>query len=121
MLPFARRCSDTRWRRSHAAGLANASIRPVSRRSVRFTGRIDAFANPAACERRQRVSLQRRAKGSTTYRTFKFVRTRSNGGFSTTTKPMRTYVYRARVGRTSECQGAVSNRELIMVALRKRR
>lgn len=91
------------------------------RRSVRFTGRIDAFANTAACERRQRVSLQRRGKGSTTYRTFRFVRTRFNGGFSATTKPTRTYVYRARVGRTRECQGAVSNRELITVARRKGR
>ncbi len=93
----------------------------ASRRSVRFTGQVDAFANTAACERTQRVSLQRRAKGSTTYRTFRFVRTRINGAFRTTAKPTRTYVYRARMGRTSECQGAVSNREMVTVARRKGR
>lgn len=93
----------------------------ASRRSVRFTGRIDAFANEAGCERGQSVALQRRAKGSMTYRTFKTLRTRSNGTFSTSTKPTRTYVYRARLGRTSECQGAVSNRELVTVTRRRAR
>ena len=93
----------------------------ASRRSVRFSGRIDAFANEASCERGQSVALQRRAKGSMTYRTLKTVRTRTNGTFSTTTKPTRTYVYRARLGRTSECQGAVSNRELVTVTRRRAR
>ena len=35
-----------------------------SRRSVRIAGDIDAFANRTACERNQRVSLQRRLPGS---------------------------------------------------------
>jgi len=92
-----------------------------SRRSVRLAGAVEAFANRAACERSQRVALQRRLPGSVRYRTFKFVRTTTGGTFSTRTVPTRTYIYRARLGRTSQCQGATSNRERITVATRRSR
>jgi hypothetical protein len=67
------------------------------------------------------VALQRRRPGTVRYRTFKFVRTTAGGTFSTRTVPTRTYIYRARLGRTSQCQGTTSNREQITVVTRRRR
>jgi len=93
----------------------------ASGRSVRLAGHIDAFANPAGCERRQSVALQRRLPGSLRYRTFKSVRTSSGGSFVTRTVPARTYLYRARVEQTSACEGALSNRERITVVVRSSR
>ena len=91
------------------------------RRSARIAGDVDAFANKSACERNQRVSLQRRLPGSMRYRTFKFVRTSAGGTFSTRTVPTRTYLYRARLARSAQCQGAVSNRERVTVVTRRSR
>jgi hypothetical protein len=99
----------------------NRVVATRRRRSVRIAGSVEAFANRAACERRQRVALQRRRPGTVRYRTFKFVRTTAGGTFSTRTVPTRTYIYRARLGRTSQCQGTTSNREQITVVTRRRR
>jgi hypothetical protein len=101
------------------AGTNRIVRRAGQRRSVRIAGDVDAYANRSACERNQRVSLQRRVPGSMTYRTFKTVRTTAGGTFSTRTVPTRTYLYRARLARTSQCQGTVSNRERITVVTRR--
>ncbi len=100
----------------------NRVVRSAARGGVvRLSGQIDAFANVASCEPNQRVSLQRRLPASRRYRTFKFVRTSSRGAFTTRTIAARTYVYRARVGQTSACHGAASDRERVTVVRRKGR
>jgi FG-GAP repeat len=90
-------------------------------RRVRLIGLLEAFANPAACERFQTVALQRRRPGRRHYRTFKRVTTNSQGEFGRRIKPRRTYIYRARVGQTSTCLGAASERIRVRVLRRSRR
>ena len=92
-----------------------------ARRTVKFAGLLEAFANEQACERDQRVEVQRRRPGSLRYRTFARAQTSQGGTFTVRTKPATTYVYRARVARGDACQGAVSNRERVSVVKRKRR
>ena len=88
-------------------------------RAVTLRGEVEAFANAAACERNVSVALQRRTRRSTQYRTFARVRTSSRGTFSRRIRPTSTYVYRARVSQTSQCLGASSNRETIVVTRRR--
>ena len=90
-------------------------------RLVRLRGVVEAFANAAACERGQRVSIQRRRAGSLRYRTFKRVRIARRGVFGLRVRPRRTYVYRARLSGTGRCLGAVSNRKRVTVVRRSRR
>jgi hypothetical protein len=100
----------------------NRVVRTSSKgRRVRIRGSVEAFANPASCERGQRVALQRRRPGNVRYTTFKVVRTTSGGTFSTRTVLTRTYVYRARLPRTADCEGTTSNRERITVTTRRSR
>jgi hypothetical protein len=93
----------------------NRIVARRARRSVRIRGVLEAFANDSRCEPGQAVELQRRVPGSLRYSTFRRLRTSRTGTFSTSFTPTRTYIYRARVGTTSECQGAVSNRERVTV------
>jgi hypothetical protein len=100
----------------------NRIVRTSSKgRRVRIKGSVEAFANPASCERSQRVALQRRRPGNVRYKTFKYVRTTRGGTFSTRTVLTRTYVYRARLPRTAECEGTTSNRERVTVTTRRSR
>ncbi|HEV2785751.1 MAG TPA: integrin alpha, partial [Solirubrobacteraceae bacterium] len=94
--------------------------RETMRRRQRLTlrGRLEAFANPAACEARQGVQIQRRPLRSVTFRTFATRRTSATGTFSLATRPAATYVYRARVAQSGDCHGAVSNRERVRVVRR---
>jgi hypothetical protein len=89
-------------------------------RRVKLAGEVEAFSNPAACERRVRVLLQRRRPHRVGYRTFARRRTTSRGRFSVRTRPKRTYVYRALVRRSSQCLGAASDRERVTVVRRRR-
>jgi hypothetical protein len=88
-------------------------------RRIILRGALEAFANQAACEGNEDVELQRRTPTQARYRTFAHVTTTSGGDFSASTRPGRTYVYRARVGQTSECLGAVSGRERVDVLRRR--
>jgi len=84
-------------------------------RRVKLSGDVEAFSNAAACQAKQPVQLQRRGLHVVHYRTFKRLTTSSTGDFSTRIKPTRSFVYRARVDETSQCLGAVSERERVTV------
>jgi hypothetical protein len=92
-----------------------------SGRKVRLSGALEAFANRSRCERGQTVQIQRRDRSKVRYKTLKRAVTNGDGEFGITTKPRRTFVYRARVSQTSECLGAVSSGEKVTVARKKRR
>ena len=99
-----------------------ASRDSVRRRGLlRLRGVIEALANESGCEPAQQVLIQRRRLGSLRYRTLKRLRSGRTGTFAMRTRPTRTYVYRARVSRTSQCLGAISNRERVNVVRRSRR
>jgi hypothetical protein len=87
-------------------------------RFVTMRGNLEAFANERGCESGQTVLLQRRRPGSPRYGTIARMRTQSDGDFVRRIRVFRTYIYRAFVGRTTACLGAVSNRE--RVGLRRR-
>lgn len=110
-----------------ASALAGRDVELVANRNrlrrrglLKLIGVIEAFANDAGCEPGQQVLMQRRRLGSLRYRTFKRVRSNASGVFRARTRPRRSYVYRARVNRTSQCLGAVSNRERVTVRRRAR-
>jgi hypothetical protein len=90
-------------------------------RRVRLSGVVEAFSNEAQCVPRQRVQLQRRRPGRPRYRTFARRTTNRRGGFSARFRPRRSYVYRARVGQTPSCHGAVSESERVTVVRKNRR
>jgi hypothetical protein len=97
-----------------------ASRSRVARRArVRLKGLLEAFANPAGCERHQRVRIQRRSVHSVSYRKVKTVKTGKRGGFSLGIRPTSTGVYRARVSQTSACLGAASPPERVTVTKAK--
>ncbi|CAA9495790.1 MAG: hypothetical protein AVDCRST_MAG53-1786 [uncultured Solirubrobacteraceae bacterium] len=88
---------------------------------VQLRGAIEAFANPAACERRQRVQIQQRAKTGGRFKTFLTVTSTTTGTFRTIRfAPRSTQLYRARVVQTAACQGAQSRRETVTVVKPKR-
>ena len=84
--------------------------------NVRLTGTLEAFADPAGCQAGQEVEIQRRAVRSPRYATIARVRTDANGDFAATTQASQTSFYRARIGQSAACAGAVSPREQVDVA-----
>ena len=86
--------------------------------SFRLRGRLTASANRSACQRRQKIALQRRVKGGR-FQTFEVAVTRTSGAFTAKALAQRTYTYRARVSQTTRCMGAVSRTARVSV-LRKR-
>jgi len=89
-------------------------------RRGRLRGVLEAFANAGGCARGQRVVIQRRTGRAPVYRTLKRVKTNRRGGFTLTVRPRRTTTYRARVGQTPTCLGAISNRERVKVTKPRR-
>ena len=100
--------------------LVASDSRVAAGRRVRLAGALEAFADPAGCERGQSVALQRRSAKSVRYKTFARVRTDASGSFSQRLRPGKTYVYRARVEETGKCLGATSNRERVDVAKKRK-
>lgn len=90
-------------------------------RRLGLRGVIEAFSSPASCERGQTVLLQRRRPGRARYKTFLRRRSNAQGEFSAKIRPRRTYVYRARVGRSGVCEGAASDGERVTVIQKRKR
>ena len=111
--PPAAQAAATRAGRTIELVASRESVR--RRHRLRLRGRLEAFANPAACEARQVVQIQRRTLRSVTFRTFATRRTSATGTFSLATRPTSSYVYRARVAQSDDCLGTVSNREQVRV------
>jgi len=87
---------------------------------VRLAGVLEAFSDQAGCVPNQTVELQRRRPGRARFSTFARRRTDSDGDFAVRFRPRRTLVYRARVGQSERCLGAVSDSERIEVLRRTR-
>jgi hypothetical protein len=84
--------------------------------TIQLRGVVEAFANPAGCEARQTVQLQRRSVSGSRFKTFRTATTSSTGSFSTPKfKVSSTTLYRARVMLTAACEGALSPREKVTV------
>jgi hypothetical protein len=84
------------------------SRRRVKRSSlVRLKGVLRASNGPATCRSHQKIAIQRR-RGRGRYQTFDVAITTKTGKFKVSTRPVRTYVYRARVSQTARCMGAAS-------------
>jgi hypothetical protein len=85
---------------------------------VVLRGLLEAFTNQATCQTGQRVAIQARRPGRVTYTTIRTLTTSSAGTFSMRARPRATVVYRARVGQTAACLGAVSDRRVVKVRRR---
>jgi hypothetical protein len=87
----------------------------VSKRLV-LGGRIKARKRRAACERKQKVAIQRFARNNS-WQTIDVAVSRKNGRFSVEAfpGPARTFIYRARVNQTRRCVGAASKRVKVKV------
>jgi hypothetical protein len=95
------------------------SKRRVKRGSaLRLTGRLKASAGQAACQRRQKIAVQRRKLSGGRFQTFEVAVTTKTGSYKTSTRPSRTYLYRARVSQTARCMGAMSKRAKVVVRKR---
>ena len=95
------------------------SKRRVSRNSlVRLSGVLRATGGPANCRSRQKIAIQRRQASGGRFQTFEVAVTGRSGSFRSSTRPVRTYVYRARVSQTARCMGATS--KVARVAVKKR-
>ena len=82
---------------------------------VALAGRIRSGANPAGCQPNQEVALQRARPGTGRFGTFARVRTNGRGAFRLSTRPTRTFVYRAKLPQTAACTGALSNKQTVRV------
>lgn len=76
--------------------------------AVRLDGAVEAFANGASCQSGQPVVLQFRATGARRFATIAQATSDAAGNFAATVRPRTSGSYRARVGQTDLCLGAVS-------------
>jgi hypothetical protein len=88
-------------------------------RTIRLRGTLSASGNRSACQRRQKIALQRRRASGGRFQTFEVALTRATGRFTARAIAERTFVYRARVSQTARCMGAVSKTAKVSI-LRKR-
>ena len=92
------------------------SKRKVKRQSaLRLSGSLKASANQATCQRRQKIAVQRRKLSGGRFQTFDVAVTTKTGSFKTTTRPSRSYLYRAKVSQTTRCMGATSKTAKVVV------
>ena len=97
------------------------SKRRVSKSSlVRLNGLLRVSGGPVSCRSRQKIAIQRRKAGTGRFQTFEVAVTARAGSFKTSTRPVRTYQYRARVSQTARCMGATSKAAKIVVRKRSK-
>jgi hypothetical protein len=87
---------------------------------LRLNGVLRVSGGPASCRSRQKIAIQRR-KANGRFQTFEVAVTNRAGSFRTSTRPGRTYVYRARVSQTARCMGASSKAAKVTVRKRSKR
>ena len=100
-------CGGLRW--------CPASARLKRGSALRLSGSLKASAGQATCQRRQKIAVQRRKLSGGRFQTFEVAVTTKTGSFRTSTRPSRTYVYRARVSQTARCMGATSKTAKVVV------
>ena len=85
-------------------------------RRIKLRGLLDAFANPAGCQSGQRVAIQRRnGRGGRPYRTVARAITKRNGSFFKRIRIAKSGVFRAFIGQSDECLGAVSTSRRVKI------
>jgi Calx-beta domain len=88
----------------------------VSRNALlRLNGLLRVSGGPASCRSRQKIAIQRRKLSGGRFQTFEVAVSRRSGSFTTSTRPVRTYLYRARVSQTTRCMGATSKAKKVVV------
>jgi FG-GAP repeat len=85
---------------------------PAGRR-FRLRGALDAFANEAACEANQEVTIERGRASGGGFSDLREVNTNAAGEFSTPIRVKKSFTYRASVGETAACLPDQSNAELV--------
>ena len=89
--------------------------------SVTLRGVLEAFANPTVCQSSQSVLLQERAPSGTLFTTIATLKTSASGVFSSSSIKLKgTELFRARIGQTSTCGGAQSDRVTVQVPAGKK-
>jgi hypothetical protein len=78
-------------------------------KNVRLTGGIVETRQDGDCAANRPVELQRRRPNRSTFATVEQLQTDAGGSFSTKKKVKKTFVYRAQVAETPECDTAVSD------------
>jgi len=101
--------------------LVASRARAPRRAPVRLRGRLRAFADPAGCQRRQAVHIERRASGERRFRAIASRTTNTAGAYALRIRPARTAAYRARVERTATCLPATSVVARVFITVRARR
>jgi hypothetical protein len=97
------------------------SKRRLSRSALlRLNGVLRVSGGPASCRSRQKIAIQRRKSGERRFQTFEVAVTSRSGSFKTSTRPGRTYLYRARVSQTRRCMGATSKAAKVVVRKRSK-
>jgi FG-GAP repeat len=91
---------------------ANRSKVPAGKK-FRLRGALDAFANEAACEASQGITIQRGRAGGGGFSDLRDVVTSAAGEFSSLIRVKRSSSYRARVEETGACLGEQSNTEVV--------
>ena len=98
-----------------------ASKRRVSSSALlRLKGLLRVSGGPASCRSRQKIAIQRRQAGTSRFQTFEVAVTSRSGSFKMSTRPVRTYKYRARVSQTARCMGATSKQAKVVVRKRSK-
>jgi hypothetical protein len=87
----------------------------------RILGLLEAFSDQSTCEGGQPVTIQRRSPNNLRYTTVKTVTSSATGQFSLRLNATASAVYRAWVGQTTQCLGAVSETQRLTVTRAHRR
>ena len=87
---------------------------------LQLKGLLRASGGPVSCRSRQKIAIQRRKAGTSRFQTFEVAVTNRSGSFKTSTRPVRTYLYRARVSQTARCMGATSKQAKVVVRKRSK-
>jgi hypothetical protein len=109
---------QTRVLRGLSLRTSNRRVR--RNRRIRLTGILRASGGPRSCRSRQKIALQRRKKSGGRFQTFEVAVTNRAGSFRIALRPVRTYVYRARVSQTTRCMGATSKTATVVVRKRSK-
>jgi hypothetical protein len=118
--PFVPPAGDGRGPTVQTRVLRGLTLVPNKRRVgknrlVRLNGVLRVSGGPASCRSRQKIAIQRRKVSGGRFQTFEVAVTARSGSFRTSTRPLRTYLYRARVSQTARCMGATSKTAKVLV------
>lgn len=86
--------------------------------ALKLTGSLKSNVGRSKCQAKQKIAIQRRKPSGGRFQTFEVAVTATSGSFKMSTRPARSYIYRAKVNQTVRCMGATS--KTAKVVIRKR-